>query len=154
MSTSNPFEPPRTTDLDAVPGGPAAKGALALSEESLQELSATAPWARWLARMTSLSIAVGIVGLVADLTGSESVTAKAANVVGVAISTVIATLALVVLRRYAAASEALRAGTRSAAGDVIDAQASYFRLQGILIVVALGLLVGLFGIGILLGSMR
>ena len=45
-TTSNPFEPPRTTDLD----GDAPTGTLVLSQEALQELIAAAPWVRWLAQ--------------------------------------------------------------------------------------------------------
>ena len=41
-TTSNPFEPPRTTDLD----GGVATGTLVLSEEALHELIAAAPSVR------------------------------------------------------------------------------------------------------------
>ena len=64
--SGNPFEPPKTTDLDNVGGtaeldgvGTAGSG-LTLSGEALQELIVAAPLVRWLSRLISLSIAVGL----------------------------------------------------------------------------------------------
>jgi hypothetical protein len=54
----NPFEPPQTTDLDR--SATAVQGSTLISDEALRELAAAAPWVRWLARVTSLSIAVAI----------------------------------------------------------------------------------------------
>src|SRR6188768_321917 len=106
-TTSNPFEPPRTTDLD---GDPAPRTQLVVSEEARQELIAAAPWVRWFARVTAASIVVGLLGAVADLVGKASVGSKAKAMFGVAVSTLMSTLLLVALRRYADASERLRAG--------------------------------------------
>jgi hypothetical protein len=153
MSTSNPFEPPRTTDLDDVGPGVVTKAARAPSEESLLELIATASWVRWLARVMSLSIAVGLVGLVADLVSNGTVGAKTASLFTVGIATALSTAVLVIVRRYASASERLRAGDRRAAGDVIDAQAAYFKLSGVLMIIALGLIIGLFLLGAILGAL-
>jgi len=134
-TTSNPFEPPRTTDLDG--DGSVATGTLVLSEEALQELIAAAPWVRWLTRLMSVSIAVGLVKAVASVVGPGS--AKAATLFSVAVGTAISTLILVRLRRYATASERLRASAREAAGQAIAAQASCFRLLGVLAAVGIGL---------------
>ena len=63
----------------------------------------------------------------------------------------VSTLFLVVWRRYAAASELLRSGAPGAAGQVIGAQASVFRLTGVLLAIATGLFVVVFGVGYTLG---
>jgi len=146
--TSNPFEPPRTTDLDG--DGGAATGALAMSEEALQELIAAAPWVRWLTRLLSVSIAVGLVKAVASVVIPGS--GKPATLFSVAVGTAISTLILVRLRRYATASERLRAGTREAAGEVIAAQGSCFRLLGVLAAIGVGLVVVLGVIALVLAA--
>jgi hypothetical protein len=145
-TTSNPFEPPRTTDLDG--DGGVATGRLALSEEALQELIAATPWVRWLTRLMSVSIAVGLVKAVASVVVPGS--GRAATLFSVAVGTAISTLILVRLRRYATASERLRAGTREAAGEVIAAQGSCFRLLGVLAAIGVGLVVVLGVIALVL----
>jgi hypothetical protein len=146
--TSNPFEPPVTTDLD---GDRAAHDPRLVPGAALQELAATAPWLRWLARLLSLSIAVGLVGAAADVATSKQAATRGMVLFGVAVGTIVSTLFLVVLRRYASASEQLRAGARGVAGQVIAAQASYLKLTGVVLSVAMGLLVLGFGIGYTLG---
>jgi hypothetical protein len=136
-TTRNPFEPPRTTDLDG--DGGIATRTLVLSEEALQELIAAAPWVRWLTRLMSVSIAVGLVKAVASVVGPGS--AKAATLFSVATGTAISTLILVQLRRNATALQRLRAGGRAAAGEVIAAQRSCFKLLGVLGAVGMGLIV-------------
>jgi hypothetical protein len=139
-TTSNPFEPPRS-DLDGSAG--AAPGALVLSEEALRALVATTPWVRALARLTAASIAVGFVAAVADLVATTSFRAKTLAMLVLAVGTAVSTALLVVLRRYAYASERLRAGTRSAAGQIVDAQASWLRLMAVLLLLAAVLTLGL-----------
>ena len=147
-TTSNPFEPPRTTDLDGDGDGRdgIATGRLVLSEEALQELIAAAPWVRWLTRLMSVSIAVGLVKAVALNVVPGN--ARAAALFAVAIGTAISTLILVRLRRYATASEHLRTGPREAAGQAIAAQSSCFRLLGVLTAVGIGLavVIGVFAL--------
>ena len=137
--SSNPFEPPRTTDLDAI--GMAAPGGRFLSTEATQELAAAAPWVRWLTRVMSASIAVGIIKTFLNLVRSEGLSGKVGKLLGLALSTGMAIMILRALRRYAEASDRLRAGAHQAAGQVIDAQASYFRLLGTL-AVTVGILLG------------
>jgi hypothetical protein len=134
-TTSNPFEPPRTTDLDG--DGGVATGTLALSKEALQELIAAAPWVRWLTRLMSVLIALGLVKAIRLVAIPGS--AKAAALFSVAVGTAISTLILVRLRRYATALEHLRAGPREAAGQAIAAQGSSLRLLGVLAAVGIGL---------------
>ncbi len=149
--TSNPFEPPRTTNLDG--GGDAATSAGVIPEEAVQELVAAAPWVRRLARLTSASIAIGLIGAVAELVTSKDPTQRIVILLGTAVSTMVATLFLVVWRRYAAASELLRSGAPGGAGQVIGAQASLFRLMGVLLAIATGLFIVVFGVGYTLGRM-
>jgi hypothetical protein len=149
--SSNPFEPPRTTDLDR--GADAVEGGHALSDEAMMELVAAAPWVRWLARVTSASIAVGLGSAVADLVTIKQPTARIAILLATAVSTMVSTLFLVAWRRYAAASELLRSGARGAAGQVIDAQASLFKLIGVLLAIATGLFILVFVVGYTLGRL-
>lgn len=136
-TTSNPFEPPRTTDLDR---DPAPIDQAVVSEEAHQELIAAAPWVRWFARVTAASIVIGLLGAVADLVGKASVATKAKAMLGVAVTTFLSTLLLVALRRYASASEQLRAGLHDTVDSAVDAQASYVRLLGVLTVAEIGVL--------------
>ena len=149
--TSNPFEPPRTMDLDG--GGDAVKGRFSLSQDAIAELVIATPWVRWLARLTSVSIAVGLVAAVADFVTSPQPALRILLLFGTAVTTMMWTLFLVVWRRYATASELLRSGANSAAGQVIDAQASVFRLLGVLVAISTGLGVIVFGAGYTLGRL-
>lgn len=136
--SGNPFEPPKTTDLDSVGGTAGTK--LTLSNEALQELIASAQQVRWLTRVISLSIAVALVHAIVELVRSGSATSKAARLFATALSTGISTLVLVVLRRYSTASDRLRPAAPAARGDLIGAQASYLRLIGVLTIIGLALL--------------
>jgi hypothetical protein len=71
-----------------------------------------------------------------------------------ALGTAITIMILRVLRRYAAASDRLRAGDRSATDQVIEAQASYFKLAGVLVAIGTGLLILLFVVGVAIGILR
>ena len=143
-TTSNPFEPPRTTDLDRA----GAPGPMVVSADALRELAATAPWVSALASVTMVAIAVQAVALVADLGHM----AGAPNAVGVILATgggiAISTLVLRVLRRYAAASMRLRDGNNAAVGPIISAQASYFKLLAVLVAIVTGIYVVWLAIGI------
>jgi hypothetical protein len=145
--TTNPFEPPRTSDLE----GGSGPGALVLSEAALQELSASAGWVRWFARFTAVSMVAGIIEGFVGLFGSGGKMGMAGSFISLIFGTAISIAFLTVLRRYAAASERLRAGTRQAAADVVFAQTSYFKLSGVMTIIALALLVLVFIIGIAAG---
>ena len=133
-TTTNPFAPPRTTDLE----GTAPSGPLVVSDEALRELIAATPWVTWLARLTSLSIALSLVkGTLDVVRGGHS--AKIARLFGLAVTTAISTAILVVVRRYAAASRRLAADPRGGASQVIAAQLAYFRRVGRFASVGVGL---------------
>jgi hypothetical protein len=143
--STNPFEPPRSTDLE---GGGAGPGELALSEAALQELSASAGWVRWCARFTLISIVVGIIDAFVSLFGTRGKAVMAGALITALFGTGISIGYLAVLRRYAVAAERLRAGTRQAAVDVVFAQSAYFKLSGVMTIVALALLVLVFVVGL------
>ena len=144
-TTTNPFEPPRTADLDSA----ASTGPLVLSDEALRELVAAAPWVRWLARLTSLSIAISLVkGAMDVLRGSTG--AKVTRLFSIAVGTAISTAILVVLRRYAVASRRLPADPREVVPEVIAAQLAYLRRVGKIAAVAVGL-AAIFGVIALIG---
>jgi hypothetical protein len=148
---ANPFEPPQTADLDR--SAPPVQAPLAVSEEALGELIATAPAARWLTRLISLSIAVGLIEAAAVMTGHWSMGVKAGRLLSTAVGTGIATLFLIVLRRLATATERLRTGDTGARAEALAAQASYFKILGILALIAAGLLILGAGAGYLVGRM-
>src|SRR5262249_23653485 len=137
MEETNPFAPPKTADLDGATAASAATG-LRASEESVQELIRTAPWVRGLVRLTGVSIAAGFVSAV--VTASHAATGRAAvkAIAQVLISTIVSVLFLVVLRRYALSGDRIARGERSAVNHVIMAQASYFKLAGLLALLLLG----------------
>ena len=140
---TNPYEPPRTTDLDAKPGD--APVVLALSDEALRELVAAAPWVRWLARVTSVAIALSLITGIADVVRSPAAASMAARLFMVGVTTAISTSILAVVRRYATAADRLRAGDRGAVSQVIAAQAGYFKRIGKILIPVLGLvLIGAF----------
>ena len=64
------------------------------------------------------------------------------------IGTAISIAFLAVLRRYAAAAERLREGTRQAAVEVVFAQSSYFKLVGVLTIIGIVLVVLVLVVGI------
>ena len=142
MTSGNPFEPPKTTDLDGVGGAAAAVGTkFTFSAEALQELITAAPVVRWLSRLISVSIAVSLVRAITSLIKSTSAIFTAATLLTTALGAGIWTLVLVVLRRYWTASNHLRPSEPAVRGHVIGAQASYVRLLGILSIIGLALIV-------------
>lgn len=142
VTSGNPFEPPKTTDLDGVGGAAAAVGTkFTFSAEALQELITAAPVVRWLSRLISVSIAVSLVRAITSLIKSTSAIFTAATLLTTALGAGIWTLVLVVLRRYWTASNHLRPSEPAVRGHVIGAQASYVRLLGILSIIGLALIV-------------
>ena len=131
--SSNPFEPPRTTDLDGE--GSTVRDAPSLSDEATRELIAATPWVRWLARVTSASIAVGLIKTIVTLRTVDDPSRKMSRLIAFVISAVVSIMILRALRRYAGASERLRAGAPQAVGQVIAAQYSYFKLMGVLLLI-------------------
>jgi hypothetical protein len=142
--STNPFEPPRTTDLDGGSGTIPA----AFSEAALRELSLSAPWVRWFARVTAISLALGIADGAVTLLLLKNVAGSAGAMVSLGISVTISGMFLAVLRRYASAAERLRGGTRLAALEVIGSQAAYFKLTGVMTIVALALIVLVLVVGL------
>ena len=134
--SSNPFEPPRTMDLD----GEAARapGPLVVSSDALRELAIAAPWVRALARFTTLNAVLLAAGLIADLARSHGAAIAALGVLANGASLAMTTLLLLALRRYATASLRLHEASAVAVGPIISAQASYLRLCGILAAIATG----------------
>lgn len=124
-----------------------------LSEAALQELSAGAGWARWFARFTLISIVVAAVETFVSLFAQRGKVGAVGPLVSLMFGTGISIAYLAVLRRYAAAAERLRAGTRQAAVDVVFAQSSYFKLSGVITIVALALLVLVFVVGIAVAAL-
>ena len=125
----NPFQPPRTADT----GDGAPPGENVLSEEALREIAACAPWTRWLARITGVSLVLGFV--------QAFVQPGAATAISAVIGAVISGLFIVLYRRHTAAAERIAAGDPMAGPDAVDAQASYFKTTGVLALIAIGLVV-------------
>jgi hypothetical protein len=127
---SNPFAPPRTSDLDArLP----ASGPLALSPPSLAELERTGVWTRWLARLGILNIGVTVIALILKRVPG--------SVLSVLISAFVTGIYVVILRRQAAAAQRLRSEPQAAVAALIDAQASYFKTTGVLVILAMAFVV-------------
>jgi hypothetical protein len=125
----NPFQPPRTADT----GDGARPGELVLSDEVLREVAACAPWTRWLARITGVSIVLGIV--------DAFVHPGAATAISAVIGAVISGIFIMIYRRHTAAAERIAAGDPMAGPDAVDAQASYFKTTGVLAIIAIGFVI-------------
>ena len=135
--TTNPFEPPRTRDLESR----SEPGHAALSEEALTELSASAASVRWFARVTTIWLLLAIAEGAVALFTTSTMAYSGAIMINVPISLIVSGMFVAVLRRYASAAERLRGGTRHAAIEVIFAQAAYLKLAGVMIIFALALMI-------------
>src|SRR5207248_1820618 len=131
MTTINPFEPPRTTDLEGVSDGPPGT----VFPAALDELVAAAPWVRRLVRLSALAIALQVASLGIDLARRLRVNRITAIVVG---NIVISILFIRILRWYDVASERLRRGDATAIERVVDALAAYLKLAGVVVAIATG----------------
>ena|SRR5436305_6944568 len=136
-TTRNPFEPPRTTDLDVE----AAPGPMVVSTEALRELTAAAPWIGALARLTMLTIAIEAFALVGGLARAHHSAQTTLLVIVRATNIGMFTLFVLLLRRYAAASLRLRDGGAAAIGPVLAAQAAYLKRARVVAAIATGLFV-------------
>ena len=126
-TTTNPFEQPRTTDLDAPPTDAAGR----VSPAALRELVAAAPWVRRLVWLSVLVIALQLIGLGIDVARERRIAPITMVVIG---SIVISMLFLRILRWYDAASQRLGSGDANAIRAIVDALGSYFKLAGVLVV--------------------
>jgi hypothetical protein len=133
----NPFAPPRTSDLD---GGvaPGAGTGPAISEESVQELVATAPWTRALVTLTVVSIALGVVGAVVSMAKAGAAIEGMSAVAGLVIGTPISVVFIVILRRYTQHGRRLAEGARDAVEAIIESQQSYMKATGICTIIMIG----------------
>jgi len=143
----NPFEPPRS-DLDG--GKAAATGPVLVADEALEELAAAAPWVRRLTRVMVLSIGVQLFTSIAVVQQYGFAWTKLATLVG-GVTIAISALFLVVLRRYAAASERFRDGDDEAIGPLLAAQALYFKLVAGLAAIGLTVYIVWLAVGIASG---
>jgi hypothetical protein len=131
----NPFEPPRAADA-AIPGLD-AQPTSAVPEAAVSELVASAPWARWSARLAVLSILGSVVNMGVALARPGPPAQKITSVVSVLIALPVAILFVVLFRRYASEAERLGARQPGALPGVVDAQRALFKTYGILTIVAM-----------------
>lgn len=149
-TTTNPFEPPRTTDLDG--DAPVLPGPRVVPAEAVRELAAAAGWVRGLARLTAVSIAVQVLRLIVESGRARGAGTMAVVVVSYGVTIAMAILFLIRLNRYAATSERVWDGDVDAVGSVIDAQASYLKLASVLVGIGAGVFV--FALALAIGSGR
>jgi hypothetical protein len=136
MST-NPFEPPRTTDLE-----PAIGAARLVDAEAVRELTATAPWARRCARLATViavacTVNAGVVVATIKITGGARLLT---SLFGVAAAMVFRSIFLGLARHAAAAAT----GDAPAFERALGAERAFFRMVGLvfLIGIAIGIVVG------------
>jgi hypothetical protein len=130
--TTNPFEPPRTLDLDAASGAP--REPMVVPKAALNELADGAAWVRRLARVTAAFLAVDVLSAIATLSRPVDPMMMITPLLGIAADTTIAALLLMSLRRYAYASERIQRGDDSAVGQIVGAQSYYFKVTAIAVV--------------------
>jgi hypothetical protein len=133
----NPFEPPR-----AALGAPSAgdpSDARTLSEEAARELTASAPWARWTARLAAAGVAVTILNSLVALSQAPGPKEMGKAIGGLLFGIPIAVIMVVAFRRYAGGAERLAAGDPRAVEAVMDAQRSLFKTVGVIVLLLMGL---------------
>jgi hypothetical protein len=132
----NPFEPPRSQEAAAA----AATGAGpdVLPEAALGELVASAPWVRWLARLTLLSVVLTIASLVATLLRATKPGEVGGAVGGAIVGLPMAILFSVLFRRYAAHAERLPGRQPEHLSGVLDGQRSIFKTYAIITLIMVG----------------
>jgi hypothetical protein len=137
----NPFEPPRSREPE-----PALSTAATLSapgevpEAALGELIAAAPWARWAARLSLLSLALTVLNAVSTTIRAKQTSEMVGGIAGAAIALPMTIIFLFIYRRYAADSERLaRHRDPQALAGVLDGQRSLFKAYGILVLLGLSI---------------
>jgi hypothetical protein len=130
----NPFEPPRTSDLDA----PSATGdARLVPEQAIDQLVRSGPWARWTARLTLASLVVSVLHNVISFPKAKNAAEAAGLVAGLVLAVPLTIIFLVNFRNYAGHAERLAQGERRAVEGLADAQRAVFKTMGVLTLIAL-----------------
>jgi hypothetical protein len=129
----NPFEPPRTRDLDADPAG----AGTTVSAEAIAELVRSVPWVRALVWTTGASLGVGVLGLVFAIVRPRSPTNTGVQILFQAVGLVVTFAFLSIYIGYRRRLERLARGETAALSEAIDSQRRLFKTMGILILVSI-----------------
>jgi hypothetical protein len=129
----NPFEPPRTRDLDADPAGPSTT----VSAEAIAELVRSAPWVRAVVWMMGASLVFGLFGLVFAVVRPRTPTNTAGNILVQVGGLVVSLAFLAIYIGYRQRLDRLARGETAALPEVIDSQRRLFKTMGILILVSI-----------------
>jgi hypothetical protein len=146
----NPFEPPRTRDLDAPPS---AEGGRAVSAEAVQELVRSAPWVKGTVWTTLFSIVVGVLGAAVAVTLPRSVANPTTAIVAQLVGALFTFVFLALFVGYHRRVRRLAAGEGDALLEVIDSQRKVFKTMGMMILIAIPLSVAAGIVGVVLGVM-
>jgi hypothetical protein len=144
----NPFEPPRTSDLEATA---ASADVRAVPEQAVHELVRSGPWARWTARLGLASLVVSVLYNAISFPRAKSSAEAAGLVAGLVVAVPLALIFVINFRNYAGQVLRLSRGERRAVEGVADAQRAVFKTMGIFIVVGLVLGVLLVGAAFIIG---
>jgi hypothetical protein len=144
----NPYAAPRVTDLEAA--RPARwMGASILPPEAAREITGSARWARWTARLAAAALVVAPILDVLSL-GPGSGPREIGQVVGQRfVPTLFGVILVLAFRRYAASAERFAGASaeEQAADEVLEAQRRCLRSVGVL----LSIVLGLFLLGLVVG---
>jgi hypothetical protein len=148
----NPYAAPRVTDLEAA--RPARRtGASILPPEAAREITGSARWARWTARLAAAALVVAPILDVLSL-GPGSGPREIGQVLGQRlVPTVFGAILVLAFRRYAASAERFAGANagEQAADEVLEAQRRFLRGVGLLVSIALALFLLVFVAGFILG---
>lgn len=136
----NPFAPPRDEAVGGDP--PALVAAPAWPADALDEIARREPWARWVARLASVSLMVGAAKSAAVLVRSNRAEVRAVALTA-ALGLLLAALSAWMLDRCARRLRVYTAGDPVSLMGVLRADRAYLRAMSI---AGLGLLVVLVGL--------
>jgi hypothetical protein len=145
----NPFEPPRTTDLDADPTGEGST----VPAEAVRELVQSAPWVRASIWLTGFSVAIGLFAALVLVIFPRAPATTAASTSGnlvVQLGGIVVTAVFLGLYvAYHQRLQRLARGETGALAEVIDGQRRLFKTMGVLILVSVPLVL----VGIVVASL-
>jgi hypothetical protein len=143
----NPFEPPRTTDLDAEPSSEGSS----VPAEAVRELVESAPWVRMIVWVTGFSLVTSVLGLIIAAAVRSSPTHNVGGIVAQLIGLVITVFFLTLYLTYHQHLLRLGRGESGALAAVIQGQRRLFKTMGVLVLSVIPLVILAVIIGAALG---
>jgi hypothetical protein len=132
----NPFAPPQTSDLE---GRASSAGAGAvLSEESLQELAGQAPLLGAVTKVALVILVLSTINAVFQIAAPKSPGDRGGGIANIVVGVPLSLFFISVAQRCAQSCRLLGQGDRGAVDAILEEHTRYFKVGGIVVLVALG----------------